>query len=347
MTLLFTNGVVILPRPACVSHDGRRRGANASSIGSARIERSPTAIWSICTARISRPGSSTSTFTAAAVTTSWTARKKPSFPSAKTHARHGTTSLLPTTTVAKHEQHLAVLGLCKKYSMKTPAGPAASARISTGRISRRRRAGCHPPAPLRPPLPAEYRQYVEFASVICGRLVAPELPGAEEFARACRVARHPRQSRPFALHVRRSRRGPRMGRRSRRSSFLRHVRPGEIAAIATYPMRGGPHGSDPLLRRSDHRSPRRRQASRRGAFMKLAYKVKGPDRLALVTDASRAVDCPDGRVRVWPARRRRAVSKEKRRLDCSPTAFRSPPASSAWTSACEPSIGSPASPSLR
>ncbi len=30
------------------------------------------------------------------------------------------------------------------------------------------------------------------------------------------------------------------------------------------------------------------------ALLRLAYRAKGPDRLALVTDAMRAVDCPDG-----------------------------------------------------
>src|SRR5690349_14706175 len=30
------------------------------------------------------------------------------------HARHGTTSLLPTTTVARHEQHLVFLNLCRR-----------------------------------------------------------------------------------------------------------------------------------------------------------------------------------------------------------------------------------------
>src|SRR5262245_2909395 len=30
----------------------------------------------------------------------------------RAHARHGTTSLLPTTTVARHDQHLTFLGLC-------------------------------------------------------------------------------------------------------------------------------------------------------------------------------------------------------------------------------------------
>src|ERR1700682_2880869 len=32
----------------------------------------------------------------------------------RAHARHGTTSLLPTTTVARHDQHLMFLGLCRR-----------------------------------------------------------------------------------------------------------------------------------------------------------------------------------------------------------------------------------------
>src|ERR1700681_3186263 len=32
----------------------------------------------------------------------------------RAHARHGTTSLLPTTTVARHEQHLAFLDVCRR-----------------------------------------------------------------------------------------------------------------------------------------------------------------------------------------------------------------------------------------
>src|SRR5215831_3811935 len=34
----------------------------------------------------------------------------------RAHARHGTTSLLPTTTVARHEQHLAFLGVCRRLA---------------------------------------------------------------------------------------------------------------------------------------------------------------------------------------------------------------------------------------
>src|SRR5882672_9874094 len=38
------------------------------------------------------------------------------------HARHGTTSLLPTTTVARHEQHLAFLEVCRRLKRDGTGG---------------------------------------------------------------------------------------------------------------------------------------------------------------------------------------------------------------------------------
>src|SRR5438132_8458143 len=40
----------------------------------------------------------------------------------RAHARHGTTSLLPTTTVARHEQILAVLALCRRFRQEDNGG---------------------------------------------------------------------------------------------------------------------------------------------------------------------------------------------------------------------------------
>jgi N-acetylglucosamine-6-phosphate deacetylase len=48
-----------------------------------------------------------------------------------------------------------------------------------------------------------------------------------------------------------------------------------------------------------------------GDLLRLAYKVKGPDRLALVTDAMRAVDCPDGEYWFGPA----GTGEKVRRFD--------------------------------
>src|SRR5436853_2372240 len=43
----------------------------------------------------------------------------------RAHARHGTTALLPTTTVARHEQHLAFLRCCRQFQ----GGETGGARI--------------------------------------------------------------------------------------------------------------------------------------------------------------------------------------------------------------------------
>src|SRR5450755_1776795 len=40
----------------------------------------------------------------------------------RAHARHGTTSLLPTTTVARHEQHLAFLDTCRSLQGRDTGG---------------------------------------------------------------------------------------------------------------------------------------------------------------------------------------------------------------------------------
>ena len=61
----------------------------------------------------------------------------------------------------------------------------------------------------------------------------------------------------------------------------------------TYPMRGGvmeatlffDELTTEVIADGKHLSPE---------LLRLAYKVKGPDRLALVTDSMRALDMPDG-----------------------------------------------------
>src|SRR5437899_7682434 len=40
----------------------------------------------------------------------------------RAHVRHGTTSLLPTTTVARHEQHLAFLDQCRRLQPEGTGG---------------------------------------------------------------------------------------------------------------------------------------------------------------------------------------------------------------------------------
>src|SRR5262249_51181896 len=101
------------------------------------------------------------------------------------HARHGTTSLLPTTTVARHEQHLQFLGTCRQLTEADTGGARILGAHLYGPYFAAEARGCHPGAAVRPPTPEEFEKYLAY-DCICRATVAPELPGAEAFVRACR-----------------------------------------------------------------------------------------------------------------------------------------------------------------
>jgi N-acetylglucosamine-6-phosphate deacetylase len=103
------------------------------------------------------------------------------------HARHGTTSLLPTTTVARHDQHLAFLDVCRRLKAEGTGGAHILGAHFYGPYFAPEARGCHPAAPVRPPRPEEFEEYLAFADCITTATVAPELAGAEAFVRACRA----------------------------------------------------------------------------------------------------------------------------------------------------------------
>ncbi|MEX2119285.1 MAG: N-acetylglucosamine-6-phosphate deacetylase [Pirellulales bacterium] len=216
------------------------------------------------------------------------------------HARHGTTSILPTTTAARHDQILAMLETCRRFRQRDGA---AGARVLGahlyGPYFRLEARGCHPAAPVRAPQAAEYEQYLELADTIVTASLAPELPGAEAFARACLA------------------RGIRMNAGHTHATFdqmsqavgwgVRHVDhlycamsdKSKLRASQPYPMRGGvleatlyfDELSTEVIADGKHLAPE---------LLQLALKVKGADRLALVTDCSRALDQPEGRYLFGP-----------------------------------------------
>jgi N-acetylglucosamine-6-phosphate deacetylase len=212
----------------------------------------------------------------------------------RAHARHGTTSLLPTTTVARHDQHLTFLDLCRRVK----AGPrAGEARVLGahfyGPYFAPEARGCHPAEALRPPRFDEYTAYLEYADCITTATVASELPGAEAFVRACRQ------------------RGVRCNAGHSYATFdqveaalgwgVRHVDHlfcamsdrARLRQTQPYPMRGG------LMEATLYFDELTTEVIADGKHLTrdlllLAYKIKGPNRLALVTDSNRAMDMPDG-----------------------------------------------------
>jgi N-acetylglucosamine-6-phosphate deacetylase len=211
----------------------------------------------------------------------------------RAHTRHGTTSILPTTTVARHDQHLAFLDVCRALKRDGTGAARILGAHFYGPYFAPEARGCHPGAAVRPPTPAEYGQYLDYADCIATATVAPELPGAEGFVRACRA------------------RGIRCNAGHSHATFdqmaaaldwgVRHVdhlfcamsdrarlRPGQ-----PYPMRGG------VLEATLYFDELTTEVIADGKHLQrelllLAYKMKGPDRLGLVTDCNRALDMPDG-----------------------------------------------------
>jgi N-acetylglucosamine-6-phosphate deacetylase len=217
----------------------------------------------------------------------------------RAHARHGTTSLLPTTTVARHDQHLVFLSLCHRFRHDDTGGARVLGAHFYGPYFAYEARGAHPGAEIRPPIAAEYEQYLAFAGSIATATVAPELPGAEAFVRACRA------------------KGIRCNAGHSHATFdqmeaavgwgVRHVDHlfcamsdrARLRQTQTYPMRGG------VLEATLYFDELTTEVIADGKHLQrelllLAYKLKGPDRLALVTDCNRALDMPDGPYMMGP-----------------------------------------------
>jgi N-acetylglucosamine-6-phosphate deacetylase len=211
----------------------------------------------------------------------------------RAHARHGTTSLLPTTTVARHEQHLAFLALCGQLKQSGTQGSRILGAHFYGPYFAPEARGCHPAAPIRPPVPEEYDAYLDHAHCIATATVAPELPGAEAFVRACRARRiRCNAGHSFATFAEMEA-AVGWGVRHVDHLFCAMSDRARLRQSQPYPMRGG------LMEATLFFDELTTEVIADGKHLQrelllLAYKVKGPDRLALVTDCNRALDMPDG-----------------------------------------------------
>ena len=212
----------------------------------------------------------------------------------KAHLKHGTTSLLATSTAATMPRILEFLKTCR--ACKTAGWNDAAQVLGAhfyGPYFLPDARGCHPAEPIADPTPAHFNAVLDYADTIITASVAPELPGAKDFVNACR-ARNIRCNAGHS-HATFSQVEAAVGWGVRHVDHLYCAMSdrARLRLSQTYPMRGGlfeatlffdeltteviadgRHLSDELLR--------------------LAFKVKGPDSLALVTDANRAMDMPDG-----------------------------------------------------
>ena len=214
----------------------------------------------------------------------------------RAHARHGTTTIFPTTTTGSPEQLEAMLAACASV----PGG--SGARIAGvhlyGPFFAAEKLGCHGAEGRRDPDPDEYERYLE-SGVVRIATCAAELPGAEAYyraaaARGCLVtcghsnASWGEMERAFAAGV-------------------RHVDhfwcamssvPSVADRLGT-PMQGSMEQfvllrdemSTEVIADGAHLAPE---------LLEFAFRVMGPSRLCLVTDSSRALDMPPGEYRFGP-----------------------------------------------
>lgn len=216
----------------------------------------------------------------------------------QTHLRHGTTTLFPTTTTGTPAQILAAMEACRvlRHSPReSPAGARIASMHLYGPYFAHDKVGCHKRSHQRPPAAQEYRRY--FATGMVGiATCAAELPGAAAFYRAAR------------------RRGCLITCGHSNSTFQ------EMAAAFRAGMRHVDHFWSAM---SSVKSLRPRCGTPMQASMEqfvlvepemsteviadgchladellnFAYRMKGADRLCLVTDSSRALDQPPGKYR--------------------------------------------------
>lgn len=212
----------------------------------------------------------------------------------QSHVRHGTTRMAITTTVARHEQILATLELTRQFQL-SPAPNAARVMGAHfyGPYFRYEARGAHPGAAVRPPVEVEFNQYLEYADDIVTATIAPEVPGAREFALACRAKGVRTNAGHSWATFAQMTEAVGWGVRHVDHLFCAMSDKTRLRQFQMYPMQGGvleatlfyDELTTEVIADGKHLS---------ADLLKLAYKIKGPDRLALVTDCSRALDMPDG-----------------------------------------------------
>lgn len=210
------------------------------------------------------------------------------------HARHGTTSLTPTSTVARMDQYLRFLDLCDELHGEVDGGARVVGSHFYGPYFARPARGCHPDQDFLTPDPANAGAFTRLAAKMPLTItVAPEIDNAEWLVRTY-AARGVRFNAGHSLatfpQVEAS---VKWGVRHVDHLFCAMSDRGKLRLTQTFPMRAGlmeatlyfDELTTEVIADGKHLSPE---------LLRLAYKAKGPDRLALVSDSMRAVDMPDG-----------------------------------------------------
>ena len=209
---------------------------------------------------------------------------------AQTHAKHGTTSMLPTTLTCEKEDLIQTLEAYQTACVSNKLGADFIGMHLEGPYFAVSQRGAQDPKFIRDPDPAEYREVLSSFDFIKRWSAAPELKGAVEFGKYVTskgvlaaiahtdaiyeevLEAYHHGGFTLATHFYSAMSGV-----TRRNAF-RYAGVIESAYLLDEMdveiIADGVHLPAPLL--------------------KLIYKIKGPDRIALITDAMRAADMPEG-----------------------------------------------------
>jgi N-acetylglucosamine-6-phosphate deacetylase len=208
---------------------------------------------------------------------------------AETHARYGTTSMLPTTLTGSKEQILETLTVYERANKINYKGSQFLGIHLEGPYLAMSQRGAQDPRYIRDPKPEEYKEIIEASSSIIRWSAAPELKGAIEFGQFLKskgilpAIAHTdaiyeeaetafRNGYTLATHFYSAMSGV-----TRRNAF-RYAGVVEagylIDEMDVEIIADGVHLPAPLL--------------------KLVYKIKGAEHTALITDAIRAAAMPPG-----------------------------------------------------
>ncbi|OIN60866.1 N-acetylglucosamine-6-phosphate deacetylase [Arsenicibacter rosenii] len=207
---------------------------------------------------------------------------------ARTHARYGTTAMVPTTLTAEKEDLLHTLDVYERAHRQNTDGAAFLGMHLEGPYFALSQRGAQDPRYIRNPDPAEYEEILDHSPSIARWSAAPELPGAIPFGRRLRekgilaaiahtdafyddVVQAYETGYSLVTHLYSAMSGV-----TRKNAF-RYAGVIESAYLLDLDVEiigDGIHLPVPLL--------------------KLVYKLKGPDRTALITDAMRGAAMPEG-----------------------------------------------------
>ncbi len=216
------------------------------------------------------------------------------------HAKHGTTTIFPTTTTGTPDQLDRMLHAC--LSVQENHQTSHGARIGGvhyyGPFFATDKVGCHSVEGRRDPAPEEYVRCFDLG-IIQVATCAAELPGAEAFYKEA-------SQRGYLVTCGHSNATWRQMANAFEAG-MRHVDhfwcamssiPG-LREQYGFPMQGSmeqfvlmePEMSTEVIADGEHLSPE---------LLEFAYRMIGPDRLCLVTDANRAMGMPPGKYRFGP-----------------------------------------------